>query len=75
MIFCLRLWERRTVSEINKIWADKKKSEHVSFIFIFLPADDEFQKLCFAFGVELDEVVSILSLRFDCNSNDFFVDN
>ena len=30
---------------------------HVAVIFL-LPADEEFDELCFEFGIELDEVVS-----------------
>lgn len=32
----------------------KTKKSHGN---LFFPADDEFQKLCFEFGLELDEVV------------------
>lgn len=41
---------------------------HVSSVYFL--ADDEFQHLCFEFGLELDEIVSNLIIMFhlgDCN--------
>lgn len=52
-IFSFRRWERLTVSV--SVWESGNVT--VKFLIIII-GDEEFEELCFDFGIELDDVVS-----------------
>lgn len=49
-------WAERTVSEKDQ--HQRLKFYGSTCLILYSAADDEFQQLCFAFGLELDEVTS-----------------
>lgn len=55
-IFSFRRWERLTVSV--SVWESGNVT--VKFLIIIIIGDEEFEELCFDFGIELDDVVSDL---------------
>lgn len=59
-IFSFRRWERLTVSV--SVWESGNVT--VKFLIIIIIGDEEFEELCFDFGIELDDVVSDLGVGY-----------
>lgn len=57
-IFSFRRWERLTVSV--SVWESGNVTVKFLIIIIIIIGDEEFEELCFDFGIELDDVVSDL---------------
>ena len=56
-IFSFRRWERLTVSV--SVWESGNVTvKFLIIIIIIIIGDEEFEELCFDFGIELDDVVS-----------------
>ena len=60
-IFSFRRWERLTVSV--SVWESGNVTVKFLIIIIII-GDEEFEELCFDFGIELDDVVSDLGVGY-----------